>query len=149
MMCRYEPPKGNHSDLERKYWKNITFRTPLYGADVSGSIFDDDVHAWNISNLPSILNNMLEEEDVRIPGVNTPYLYFGMWKSTFAWHTEDMDLFSINYIHYGAPKTWLVIMYSFFISLELNYLYHFKVNYIILPPVFYKSALSNICKFHF
>ncbi|XP_046847146.1 probable lysine-specific demethylase 4B isoform X2 [Xenia sp. Carnegie-2017] len=106
---RYEPPKGNHSDLERKYWKNITFRTPLYGADVSGSIFDDDVHAWNISNLPSILNNMLEEEDVRIPGVNTPYLYFGMWKSTFAWHTEDMDLFSINYIHYGAPKTWYVI----------------------------------------
>lgn len=103
---RYQPPKGNYIELERKYWKNITYKTPLYGADVSGSIFDDDVHAWNIGCLPSILNDLVEEYDIKIPGVNTPYLYFGMWKSTFAWHTEDMDLFSINYIHYGAPKTW-------------------------------------------
>ncbi|CAB4013789.1 lysine-specific demethylase 4B-like, partial [Paramuricea clavata] len=106
---QYQPPKGNYTELERKYWKNITYKTPLYGADVAGSIFDDDVHAWNIGCLPSILNDLVEEYNIRIPGVNTPYLYFGMWKSTFAWHTEDMDLFSINYIHYGAPKTWYVI----------------------------------------
>ena len=103
---RYQPPKGNYAELERKYWKNITYKTPLYGADVAGSVFDDDVHTWNIGCLPSILNDLVEEYKVRIPGVNTPYLYFGMWKATFAWHTEDMDLFSINYIHYGAPKTW-------------------------------------------
>ena len=28
-------------ELERKYWKNVTLRPPLYGADVPGSLFDD------------------------------------------------------------------------------------------------------------
>ena len=29
-----------------------------------------------------------------------------MWKTTFSWHIEDMNLSDTNIIHSGAPKTW-------------------------------------------
>ena len=92
----------------------------------------DDVKygIWNLSHLDqSLLNSMTQ----RIPGVSTPYLYFGSWKAMFAWHVEDVNLFryfsllflcsslcsyfpvsynppfheySINYLHLGKPKFW-------------------------------------------
>uniref|UniRef100_A0A7N8Y8V5 Lysine-specific demethylase 4B n=1 Tax=Mastacembelus armatus TaxID=205130 RepID=A0A7N8Y8V5_9TELE len=99
----------NYEDLERKYWKNLTFVSPIYGADVSGTLYDEDVEEWNIGHLNSILDVIEEDCGVSIQGVNTPYLYFGMWKTTFSWHTEDMDLYSINYLHFGEPKSWYAI----------------------------------------
>jgi hypothetical protein len=35
------PSTSDAVELERKYWKNITLRPPLYGADVAGSLFDE------------------------------------------------------------------------------------------------------------
>ncbi|XP_020815599.1 uncharacterized protein LOC110189741 isoform X3 [Drosophila serrata] len=107
---RYATPKHfDFEDLERKYWKNITYVAPIYGADVSGSITDTDQDSWNINRLGTILDYVNKDYNIQIDGVNTAYLYFGMWKTTFAWHTEDMDLYSINYLHFGAPKTWYVV----------------------------------------
>ncbi len=77
----------------------------MYGADLPGSLFDDSQKIWNVAHLDNILNNLREE----LPGVNNAYLYAGLWRSTFAWHLEDMDLYSINYIHFGAPKQWYSI----------------------------------------
>lgn len=65
--------------------------------------------SFNINRLGSILDYVEKDYHKAISGVNTSYLYFGMWKTTFAWHTEDMDLYSINYLHFGAPKTWYAI----------------------------------------
>ncbi|SRR6266511_1082894 len=76
---------------------------------LKGSLFTDMTTAWNVAHLPSALSRLLPSSSKGLPGVNTPYLYFGMWRATFAWHVEDMDLFSINYIHFGAPKFWYAI----------------------------------------
>jgi hypothetical protein len=57
----------------------------------------------NLSRLDSLLRRRIHST---IPGVTAPYLYMGMWKATFAWHVEDMDLYSINFLHYGAEKIW-------------------------------------------
>ena len=114
-------------ELERIYWKALTFNNPLYGADMPGSLFDDRTEVWNVAKL----DNLLCRIDKLIPGVNSAYLYLGMWKATFSWHVEvspyptllpnlpsvvllltvlkDMDLYSINYIHFGAPKQWYSI----------------------------------------
>uniref|UniRef100_A0A8D0GSB5 Lysine-specific demethylase 4B n=1 Tax=Sphenodon punctatus TaxID=8508 RepID=A0A8D0GSB5_SPHPU len=103
------PRHQDFEDLERKYWKNLTFVSPIYGADISGSLYDADVDEWNIGNLNTLLDMVEHECGIIIEGVNTPYLYFGMLKTTFAWHTEDMDLYSINYLHFGEPKSWYAI----------------------------------------
>ncbi|KAI1389118.1 uncharacterized protein F4822DRAFT_429731 [Hypoxylon trugodes] len=92
-------------ELERIYWKTLTYAPPLYGADLPGTLFDEDCTSWNLNKLP----NLLDVLGTKVPGVNTAYLYLGMWKATFAWHLEDVDLYSINYLHFGAPKQWYSI----------------------------------------
>jgi hypothetical protein len=97
--------KERCSELETAYWKSLTFNNPLYGADMPGSLFDDSTESWNVAKL----ENLLDVLGQKVPGVNTAYLYLGMWKASFAWHLEDVDLYSINYIHFGAPKQWYSI----------------------------------------
>jgi hypothetical protein len=92
-------------ELEDNYWKTINYGQPMYGADMPGSLFDERTTSWNVAKLP----NLLDVLGTKVPGVNTAYLYLGMWKATFAWHLEDVDLYSINYIHFGAPKQWYSI----------------------------------------
>ena len=92
-------------ELEHIYWKTLNYGTPMYGADMPGSLFDDRTTSWNVAHL----ENLLDVLGTKVPGVNTTYVYLGMWKATFAWHLEDVDLYSINYIHFGAPKQWYSI----------------------------------------
>lgn len=97
--------KYDYDSVERTFWKNLRFNPPMYGADMSGSFFGEDVKYWNLNHLDSMLKVMADD----MPGITTPYLYFGMWKAMFAWHVEDMNLFSINYLHFGEPKSWYCI----------------------------------------
>ena len=111
-------------ELARKFWKRLgpTMESSLYGADMEGTLFEGD-HAcgWNVDQLESCLQllradftkpgneELNESEHFKLPGVTSAYLYYGMWASVFAAHTEDMNLLSINYLHAGAPKYWYAI----------------------------------------
>ena len=62
--------------------------------------------AWNMRTLAALPGMLMSHIHYPIPGVTTPMLYIGMLHATFAWHIEDHYLYSINYHHAGAPKTW-------------------------------------------
>lgn len=115
MSEHYFPPVKDDmsiSDLEHfesKFWKGATYVHGIYGADVGLSLMDEDNDSWNIARLGSVLDYGLAKMGVQIPGVNSAYCYFGMWKTVFPWHTEDVDLYSINYLHHGAAKYWYAI----------------------------------------
>jgi len=47
MTQRYKTPTyENYDDLERKYWKAISYIPPVYGADVNGSLFGEEILVW-------------------------------------------------------------------------------------------------------
>lgn len=97
--------KGSYEELERTFWKNVCFVPSVYGADSPGSLCSPALKEWNLSKLNSILELVSSD----IGGVTTPFLYFGQWKSAFCWHVEDMNLHSINYLHFGKAKQWYVV----------------------------------------
>lgn len=57
--------------------------------------------------MPSMLHDVLDNQT--LPGINTPYLYIGGFRTMFAWHTEDLEMSSINIMHTGKPKFWYCI----------------------------------------
>lgn len=64
---RYRTPKHyDYDDLERKYWKNVTYISPIYGADVSGTLTDTDVSSWNIQKLGTILDYVNKDYGIKI-----------------------------------------------------------------------------------
>lgn len=106
---RSPPTRKNSGDImmERSFWSSITMNPPIYGADTPVSLFDESVPwGWNLRKLDCLFK---EYKVPDIAGVTTPMTYFGMWKAFFAWHKEDLDLYSINYLHGGAPKVWYCV----------------------------------------
>ena len=98
---------NDYSERERKFWKSIGNSVgqepPLYGADMPGTLFrEHEAGEWNLRHLDTPLKNLPGD----VQGVNTTYLYFGSWRAMFAFHCEDYNLYSINYLHLGDAKSW-------------------------------------------
>ncbi|KAK6162184.1 hypothetical protein DH2020_002025 [Rehmannia glutinosa] len=83
--------------MEKEFWHEIACgktESVEYACDVDGSAF---------SSSPG---DPLGKSRWNLKGVTEPMLYIGMLFSMFAWHVEDHYLYSINYHHCGAAKTW-------------------------------------------
>ncbi|KAJ7975050.1 Lysine-specific demethylase [Quillaja saponaria] len=73
---------------------------------------------WNlqvIARSPGSLTRFMPDD---IPGVTSPMVYIGMLFSWFAWHVEDHELHSMNYLHTGSPKTWYAVPGDYAFSFE-------------------------------
>uniref|UniRef100_A0A7N0VI14 Lysine-specific demethylase JMJ706-like n=1 Tax=Kalanchoe fedtschenkoi TaxID=63787 RepID=A0A7N0VI14_KALFE len=101
--------------MEKEFWKEIAcgdIDSVEYACDVDGSAFSISSTCqlgrskWNLKDLSRLPKSVLRLLETPIPGVTDPMLYIGMLFSMFAWHVEDHYLYSINYHHCGAPKTW-------------------------------------------
>ncbi|OMJ72336.1 hypothetical protein SteCoe_29255 [Stentor coeruleus] len=114
-------------EIERKFWKNIRYDSAVYGADSDTiSLFDRNTE-WNLSELSNLLEDGLKP--LKLNGINTPFLYLGSWKSMFCWHKEDLDLYSINFLHFGKPKIWYCIPDSENEKFERLCQFHFREEY--------------------
>ncbi|KAL1201477.1 Lysine-specific demethylase ELF6 [Cardamine amara subsp. amara] len=74
--------------------------------------------SWNlqmIARSPGSVTRFMPDD---IPGVTSPMVYIGMLFSWFAWHVEDHELHSMNYLHTGSPKTWYAVPADYALDFE-------------------------------
>uniref|UniRef100_A0A1A8UCF2 [histone H3]-trimethyl-L-lysine(4) demethylase n=1 Tax=Nothobranchius furzeri TaxID=105023 RepID=A0A1A8UCF2_NOTFU len=114
--------------VEKEFWRLVSTIeedvTVEYGADIASKEFGsgfpvrnghfevpaEDEHyltsGWNLNNMPVLDASVLTHITADICGMKVPWLYVGMCFSSFCWHIEDHWSYSINYLHWGEPKTW-------------------------------------------
>lgn len=96
--------------------KKITNSSLFRPKDCSNAGAMEGSAGWNLSNSPwnlqviarspGSLTRFMPDD---IPGVTSPMVYIGMLFSWFAWHVEDHELHSLNFLHTGSPKTWYAV----------------------------------------
>ncbi|KAG1665572.1 hypothetical protein FOA52_000719 [Chlamydomonas sp. UWO 241] len=81
---------------------------PAAAAAVDASTEEYRTHAWNINCMTRSKDSVLRYVRCKelVTGVMMPWLYVGSCMSAFCWHVEDHSLYSVNYLHMGAPKIW-------------------------------------------
>ncbi|XP_051525793.1 lysine-specific demethylase 5C-like isoform X1 [Myxocyprinus asiaticus] len=114
--------------VEKEFWRLVSSIeedvTVEYGADIHSKEFgsgfpvsngkrqltheeEEYAHSgWNLNVMPVLEQSVLCHINADISGMKVPWLYVGMVFSAFCWHIEDHWSYSINYLHWGEPKTW-------------------------------------------
>ncbi|XP_039116834.1 lysine-specific demethylase JMJ703-like isoform X3 [Dioscorea cayenensis subsp. rotundata] len=156
---QWEPSVAN---IEGEYWRIVESPTEeievLYGSELDtgdfGSGFPKSSFAsvesqvderylkssWNLNNSPRLPGSVLSYENESISGILVPWLYIGMCFSSFCWHVEDHHLYSLNYLHWGAPKIWYGIAGRDALKLEAAMKKHLLCLFEEQPNLLYKLA---------
>ncbi|XP_063661034.1 lysine-specific demethylase 5D isoform X6 [Pan troglodytes] len=114
--------------VEKEFWRLVSSIeedvTVEYGADIHSKEFGSGfpvsnskqnlspeekeyaTSGWNLNVMPVLAQSVLCHINADISGMKVPWLYVGMVFSAFCWHIEDHWSYSINYLHWGEPKTW-------------------------------------------
>lgn len=91
------------------YWQSQGDGRPCrYGFvyDCKG-LFNDKVTKMNVMRLFNPIEFTYKQ--VQHNGVNRAMFVIAGPHTCFFWHEEDMRLAAINYMHWGAPKIWIII----------------------------------------
>ena len=83
---------------------------------------------WNPSTLDNILSmkheygEMLQSkytpQSKPLPNVQISKVNFNMWGACQAWQTCPLDLYGLNFLHFGDPVTWYVVPREYSAKLE-------------------------------
>ncbi|XP_067880255.1 lysine-specific demethylase 5C isoform X2 [Heterodontus francisci] len=114
--------------VEKEFWRLVSSIeedvTVEYGADIHSKEFgsgfpnkggkrqiapEEEQYTecgWNLNIMPVLDQSVLCHINADISGMKVPWLYVGMCFAAFCWHIEDHWSYSINYLHWGEPKTW-------------------------------------------
>ncbi|KAM0001779.1 putative chromatin remodeling & transcription regulator FYR family [Helianthus debilis subsp. tardiflorus] len=145
-------------NIEGEYWRMVENPTEeievLYGADLETCTFGsgfptvscqvlglDEKYVksgWNLNNFPKLQRSLLKYESSDISGVLVPWLYIGMCFSSFCWHVEDHHMYSINYLHWGAPKMWYGVAGKDAVKLEAAMRKHLPNLFAEQPDLLHK-----------
>ncbi|CAL8093149.1 unnamed protein product [Orchesella dallaii] len=111
---------ATEEEVEVAFWTEINRKVKIstrkknanlatYGSDVAMSWMEQFTDFFSLRKLPTILVEIINIFHANFPGITLPYSYFGAWMACFSVHIEDMDLWSISYLVWGAWKYWYFI----------------------------------------
>ncbi|GFP82865.1 probable lysine-specific demethylase elf6 [Phtheirospermum japonicum] len=127
---RRKRKRRKRNSFDRNYLRNsddVNSNNEDSKPSVSGrkDIFQGGDAGWKLSNSPWNLQVIARSQGSLtrfmpddIPGVTSPMVYIGMLFSWFAWHVEDHELHSLNYLHVGSAKTWYSVPGDYAVDFE-------------------------------
>lgn len=92
-----------------EYMKTRSHSDKIRYPSAEGNLMDNMNLTWNLGHFPNLIL-AARDDGLEFDGITAPYLYRGFPKSIFPWQVEDLDMYSLHYLHWGAPTKWYSIV---------------------------------------